>query len=50
MLAFHKYKPFSALVFKGVGNKMAKDDGIFWENYWIKEVWKGCFSVNQNHL
>ena len=36
MLALQKCKPCSALDFKGVGNKMAMDDSIFWEKYWIK--------------
>ena len=33
MLALQKCKPCSAL--KGVGDKMAVDDSIFWEKYWI---------------
>ena len=35
MLALHKGKPCSTLNFKDVGNKMAMDDCIFWEKYWI---------------
>ena len=35
MLALQKCKLCSALDFKGVGNKMAIDDGIFREKYWI---------------
>ena len=35
MLAWGKCKPCFALDFKDVGNKMAIDDGIFWEKYLI---------------
>ena len=31
MLALRKCQPCFALDFKGVGNKMAMDDGISWE-------------------
>ena len=36
MLASQKYKPCSALDFKSAANKMAIDDSIFWEKYWLK--------------
>ena len=36
MLALEKCKPCSALDFKGAGNKMTIDDGIFSEKYLIE--------------
>ena len=35
MLALRNCEPCTALDFKGAGNKMTVDDGIFWEKYWI---------------
>ena len=37
MLALQECTSCSALDFKGVGKKMAMDNGIFWEKYWIKK-------------
>ena len=37
MLDLQNSESCTTLDFKGAGNKMTVDDGIFWEKYWISE-------------